>query len=196
MSDDLVVPGFVREAVARATPGAWVAVADPSWRGEGPPPEWALLGHWLSGPDGTVTEFRENPAHRPSPLSLDWPAPLEEVDAAVQSAATGYGPPEDVHRALVDAGRLAVALDPDGRVDVVRTAPDEPPVVLVFSSDAQLAAAGDPPYGVLTPAELVALLPAGHQLLLNPGGVVAMRLDPHDLRPAPAGPDERRPPAR
>ncbi|MFJ3903002.1 type VII secretion system-associated protein [Streptomyces sp. NPDC090025] len=195
MSDDLVVPGFVRDAVAHALPGSWVAVADPAWRGEGVPPEWALLGEWLTAADGTVTDFRENPVHRPSPLSLGWPVPAEPVDAAVQLAATGYGPPEDVHRAVVAAGRLAVALDPGGAVGVVRS-PGEPPVVLAFSSDAQLTASGEPPYGVLSPARLVALLPEGHQVLLNPGGAVAMRLDPDDLRHALAERDESRPPAR
>ncbi|HEY5836678.1 type VII secretion system-associated protein [Streptomyces sp.] len=186
------VPDSVR-AAARVSPDQWIGLVDPTWRGDGPPPGWALIGEWWSDGGGEPTEFRENGEYRPSPLAHAWPEPTDPVDAAVQLSATGYGPPQDVLRALA-AGPLAVALDGNGAIDVVEL-PDGRPAVRVFSSAAQVTAAGDPPYGAIRAAELAGLLPPGHWVLLNHGGPVAMRLSPDDLRaarseeqPRPAGP--------
>jgi hypothetical protein len=46
-----VPPPDVLEAARRA-PGHWLAFVDPTWRGEGEVPVWAIVGEWRSGLDG------------------------------------------------------------------------------------------------------------------------------------------------
>ncbi|MFE6054946.1 type VII secretion system-associated protein [Kitasatospora sp. NPDC056446] len=175
------VPEQVRAAAA-AAPGQWISLVDPHWAGEGAPPPWAVVGSWRAGEAGVVEEFEPNEEYRPSPTAHGWPPPTDPVDAAVQLSATGYGPPEDVYRALA-AGPLAVAADGDGGPGSVGL-PDGQWVVPVFSDRSWLAAAGDPLHLVLGAAELADLLPPGHRIVLNPGAPVAMRLEPDLLRAA------------
>jgi hypothetical protein len=175
------VPDYIRVA-AKASPGQWIGLVDPTWRGDGSPPTWAVIGEWRADGGGELAEFRDNAEYRPSPLAHDWPEPTDPVDAAVQLSATGYGPPEDVRRALA-VGPLAVALDEKGAIKVIKL-PDGEPAVLLFSSEAQVTAAGDPPYGAISAPELAELLPPDHWALLNLGGPVGMRLGPEDLRAA------------
>ncbi|MFJ4153068.1 type VII secretion system-associated protein, partial [Streptomyces galbus] len=94
------VPPEVREA-ARLAPQTLLGVMDPAWAGEGDPPNWALVGQWRSGPDGEIEEWFPNAGYRPSPEAMGWPDPTDAVDHAVQLAATGYGPAQDVPRALL-----------------------------------------------------------------------------------------------
>ncbi|RSS75542.1 type VII secretion system-associated protein, partial [Streptomyces sp. WAC06614] len=179
------VPEFVRLA-AKASPGEWIGVIDPTWRGGTAPPRWALVGEWRADAEGEVAEFRENEEYRPSPMANGWPEPTDPVDEAVQLSATGYGPPGDVHKAL-SAGPMAIALDEDNAIDVVLLPDDEEsPAVMVFSSDAQITAAGGPRYGVITADQLVEVLPPTHKILVNRAAVVAMRIEPEDLRAAVA----------
>ena len=96
------VPDDIREA-GRLAPDHWLGVVDPMWSGEGKPPDWAMTGRWRSGLDGEIVEWEDNPDYRPSPRTLGWPEPEDEVDRAVQLASTGYGPGEAVPAAL--AGR-------------------------------------------------------------------------------------------
>lgn len=175
------IPEFIRDA-ARAAPGQWVGLVDPTWQGEGPPPAWAVVGEWLGDEAGEPVEFRANEQYRPSPLAHEWPNPTDAIDAAVQLSATGYCPPEDCNRALL-AGPLAFALDEAGAVDIVEM-PEGDLTVLAFSSDAQVTAAGDPPYAVIALAEVLERLQPGCGILLNLGAPVGMRLDLDELRSA------------
>ncbi|PBC71094.1 hypothetical protein BX265_5674 [Streptomyces sp. TLI_235] len=172
------VPDRIRAAAA-AAPGQWIGLVDPHWRGEGEPPPWAVIGRWRAGEDGSVREFAENAAYRPSPTARGWPPPTDPVDAAVRAAATGYGLPEDVHRALAGA-RVAVLLDEYGEVGGF-TLPDGDPAVVVYSARSWLAAAGDPGHAVIGPGTLLGRLPPGLGIVVNPGAPAAMRLDPGAL---------------
>ncbi|MEV4561367.1 type VII secretion system-associated protein [Kitasatospora sp. NPDC049285] len=174
------VPDYIRVA-AKHSPGQWVGLVDPTWHGDGPPPAWAVIGEWRADDEGELAEFRENEEYRASPMSHEWPAPTDPIDAAVQLSATGYGPPEDVMTA-VRKGPLGVAVDDDGAIAVVEL-PDGEPAVLVYSSDAQVTAAGDPPYAAIGIEELAALLPEGYGIVLNSAAPVGMRLDPADFLP-------------
>ncbi|MET9615530.1 type VII secretion system-associated protein [Kitasatospora indigofera] len=190
-----LVPGVAEappqvRAAARAAPGRWIGLADPTWVGEGPPPPWAVIGWWRAGADGGVEEFAANEEYRESPLALDWPVPSDPVDAAVQSCATGYGPPEAVYRALASA-QFAVPLDGGDGVGGIGL-PDGETVAVVFTARSWLAAAGGPDHALLGAADLLEWLPPGCRLVLNPGAPVVMRLEPALLREAldarPGGP--------
>ncbi|MGW1758791.1 type VII secretion system-associated protein [Streptomyces mirabilis] len=167
-------PADVQEA-ARLAPDHWLGMVDPAWRGEGPPPVWALVGEWRSGTNGEIEEWRANEEYRPSPTALGWPEPTDEVDEAVQRASTGYGPVEDVPR-LLAAAEVGVLLGPTGGPLAART-PDGHPVIPVFTSADHLRPAGLLASETVPVAELVGRLPEGHRLYVNPTGAVSMLIE-------------------
>ncbi|MGW4305346.1 type VII secretion system-associated protein [Streptomyces californicus] len=172
------VPDDIR-AAARTAPEHWLGTVDPAWRGEGEPPLWAVIGQWRSDADGEIVEWQRNEHYRPSPGMLGWPEPTDDVDAAMQLAATGYGPVENVALAAV-AAELAVLTAPDGGA-VSACTPEGDAVVPVFTSPEHLKRAGALAHRVLPLAEAFALVPEGQDLYLNPTGPVALRLSADDL---------------
>ncbi|MEV5706434.1 type VII secretion system-associated protein [Actinoallomurus sp. NPDC052274] len=170
------IPDSIREA-ARLAPDHWLGMVDPAWTGEGEPPSWAMVGRWRSSPEGEVVEWRENEDYRPSPAALGWPEPADDVDAAVQLAATGYGPGEAVPRALAAVKEVAVLVTPAGD-PLAATAPDgKTPVVPVFTSPVYLHAAGRLAFELMDLWELVDSLPEEHVLYLNPSAPVSMTVE-------------------
>ncbi|MFF7391173.1 type VII secretion system-associated protein [Streptomyces scabiei] len=180
------VPDEIREA-ARLAPDHWLGMVDPTWNGEGAPPAWAVVGQWRSGLDGEIVEWQDNEEYRPSPTSLGWPEPADAVDAAVQLAATGYGPGEDVTRALAELQEAAVFVTSDGD-PLSATAPDgETPVVPLFTSPVHLHTSGRLAFELLSVSEVLDRLPEGHLLYLNPSAAVSMTVETDALREALAG---------
>ncbi|WP_262061195.1 type VII secretion system-associated protein [Streptomyces sp. STR69] len=177
-----VPPDDIIEA-ARLAPDHWLSMIDPAWPGDGPPPDWAVIGRWRSGPTGEIEEWEDNAAYRPSPESLGWPEPADDVDAAVQLAATGYGPTRDVPRALADSVELAVFLAPSGTALCAR-APDGTAVVPVFTAARYLHLAGNLAFEVLPGTELVDRIPDGHHIYLNPSAPVALIVETEALAEA------------
>ncbi|MEU0950579.1 type VII secretion system-associated protein [Streptomyces canus] len=173
------VPDDVREA-ARLVPDHWLGVVDPMWDDAQDPPAWAIVGQWRSDRDGEVVEWTDNPDYRPSPAMLGWGDPADVLDAAVQLAATGYGPAEDVTRVLA-AAEVAVLVDA-GDEPVTAAAPDGTAVVPVFSSEPHLTRMGALRHRVVAAAELVEGIPEGHRLYLNPAGPVGFVVDTAVLR--------------
>ncbi|MEU6293498.1 type VII secretion system-associated protein [Streptomyces sp. NPDC046988] len=169
------VPPEIEEA-ARIAPDHWFGMVDPAWRGDSSPPNWAVVGQYRSDTEGKVVEWQYNDDYRPSPSANGWPEPTDPVDEAIQLAATGYGPEDDVYRLLADA-EVGVLLAPDGsplRVCV----PDGRPAVPVFSSEAQLLAGGRYAARRLPVQELLPELDEETQLYVNPTGAVSMTVDP------------------
>ncbi|MEV7601202.1 type VII secretion system-associated protein [Kitasatospora sp. NPDC089797] len=175
------VPEHVREA-ARLAPDHWIGVVDPAWGDKAAPPEWAVLGHWRSDEAGETEEFLPNPEYRPSPQALGWAAPTDAVDAAVQLAATGYGPGEDVVRCLTRT-RVAVPLAPDGQL-LAAVDPAGTPVVLAFTAGGHWAAGGRLGHALLDLPGLLERLPEGHGVLLNPTADAMLTVNPDALRAA------------
>ncbi|MBU6533099.1 type VII secretion system-associated protein [Streptomyces sp. NPDC057245] len=175
------VPEEIREA-ARLSPDHWLGMVDPTWAGSGEPPNWAVVGQWRADLDGEIAEWRPNEEYRPSPQALDWPAPTDPVDEAVQLAATGYGPGEAVTRTLA-AAEVAMLLGP-GRTPLSAVSPNGEPVVPVFTSPVHLQAAGRFGYELLPAVDVLDRLPEGHVLYLNPSGAVSMTVDSTALRTA------------
>lgn len=119
---------------ARLAPDHWLYLADPAWQGDGPPPEWAVVGQWRSDSEGEIVEWEDNEDYRPSPEAMGWPEPADDVDRAIQLATTGYGPVEDVTSALART-EVAVLVTADGE-PVSASATDGTAVVPVFTSPA------------------------------------------------------------
>ncbi|MFJ2095337.1 type VII secretion system-associated protein [Streptomyces sp. NPDC087901] len=173
------VPDEIREA-GRLAPDHWLGMVDPTWNGEGTPPEWAMVGRWRSGLDGEIAEWQDNEEYQPSPRALGWPEPADDVDAAVQLAATGYGPGDDVVKALVDH-EVAVHVQPGGG-PLSATTPDGTSVVPVFTSPVYLHAAGRLAYELHAVPDLLGKIPEGHLLYLNPSGPVSMTVELDAIR--------------
>lgn len=178
---DPPVPDEIKEAARRA-PDHWLGMVDPAWTGEGTPPNWAVVGEWRSGLDGEIEEWRANEEYRPSPQALDWPAPTDPVDEAVQLAATGYGPGDAVTETLAGA-EVAVPLAPGG-APLSATSPDGEAVVPVYTSPTHLHAGGRLGYGLFAVPDLLERVPDGHMLYLNPSGPVGMTVHTDALRTA------------
>ncbi|MFJ9409141.1 type VII secretion system-associated protein [Streptomyces sp. NPDC101393] len=176
------VPDHVREA-ARSAPEHWLGLIDPTWSGDGPPPVWALVGQWRSDLEGEVVEWRENEDYRPSPAALGWPDPKDPVDAALQLAATGYGPADAVTRELAGA-EVAVFIAPGGALLSAMAPDDETAIVPVFTSPDYLHVAGRLSFQTVRAAELLDRLPEDHVVYLNASGPVSMTVEPGSLREA------------
>lgn len=177
------VPDSIREA-ARLAPDHWLGMVDPTWSGEGAPPAWAVVGQWRSGLDGEIVEWRDNEDYRPSPTALGWPEPADDVDAAVQLAATGYGPGEDVTTALAGLSELAVFVTTSGE-PLVAAAPDgETPVIPVFTSPVYLHMSGRLAFELMSVHDVLDSLPEDHLLYLNPSAPVSMTVETERLREA------------
>jgi hypothetical protein len=177
------VPDSIREA-ARLAPDHWLGMVDPTWNGDDTPPSWAIVGQWRSSPEGRIVEWRDNEEYRPSPSALGWPEPADDVDAAVQLAASGYGPGEAVAEALAGLPEAAVFVTPDGD-PLTATAPDgTTAVVPVFTSPAYLHAAGRLAFELLSVRDLAERVPPDHVVYLNPSAAVSMTVDTDLLREA------------
>jgi hypothetical protein len=177
------VPDSIREA-GRLAPDHWLGMVDPAWTGEGTPPSWALVGQWRSSPQGEIVEWRENEEYRPSPSARGWPEPVDDVDAAVQLAAAGYRTGEAVTEALAALPEAAIFVTAEGE-PLPATAPDGATrVVPVFTSPVFLHSAGRLAYTLLSVRDLVARIPAEHQLYVNPSAAVSMTVDVDLLRAA------------
>ncbi|MEV1049148.1 type VII secretion system-associated protein [Streptomyces sp. NPDC049916] len=177
----------------RMAPDHWFSTVDPGWRGEGVPPDYAVAGRWRSDVDGEIVEWEDNDAYLPSPEVLGWPEPTDPVDAALQRAVTGYGPPEDVAYALTDA-EVAVLTLPDGS-PVTATGSDGTPVVPVFTSSRYLNLVGALAFDHRAAVDLLPQLPEGHRIYVNPpspagavletGPLAEMMARTRDARPRP-----------
>ncbi|MGW4550283.1 type VII secretion system-associated protein [Streptomyces violaceorubidus] len=189
------VPESVLEA-ARAAPGHWLGMVDPAWRGEGAPPDWAVVGQYRSSARGEVVEWRYNDGYRPSPAAHGWPPPTDPVDEAIQLAVSGYGSEDDVLGLLADA-EVGVMIDPDGR-PVEAYSPDGTPVVPVFTSEPQLHSGGRYATRTVRVPDLVGELGEDVLLYVNPAGAVCITVDPEDLVPPEPEPqlEEQREPER
>lgn len=157
---------------ARLAPDHWLYLIDPTWADEGPPPEWAVVGQWRSDAEGEIVEWQDNEDYRPSPSAMDWPEPADEVDAAIQLATTGYGPADDVTKALAKA-EVAVLVTADG-TPVLASAPDSTPVVLVYSSPKYLHLAGRLAFETTRVPDFLDRIPEGHSMCINSSGPVSM----------------------
>ncbi|MDX3849483.1 type VII secretion system-associated protein [Streptomyces sp. AK02-01A] len=174
-------PEDIREA-ARIAPDHWFGMVDPTWRGHGNPPAWAVIGEWRSGTDGEIEEWRENEDYRPSPAALGWPDPTDSIDQAVQLAVTGYGRAENVIRLLATAN-VQILLTPDD-LPLAAWTTDNLPVVPIFTSDDHVRTLSGLGSRTLPMADVMGQLPSRHRVYVNPTGAVGMVIETEPLNAA------------
>lgn len=86
----------------------WMYAVDPAYEGAEEIPPYAIAGAYPVDADGNVAdEMVPNPDYRPSPRVLGLPTPANDVEAAIQNAATGHGDDDAVRTALL-AGTVFV----------------------------------------------------------------------------------------
>ncbi|MFI7135111.1 type VII secretion system-associated protein [Nonomuraea sp. NPDC050153] len=172
-------------AAARANPGQWLYVIDEYFDPDGEVPPFGVAGAWQVDEHGQIGEFRPNPNYLPSPLTLGYPEPTDELDAAIQFGSAGYLDDARIAPLFVDADVLT-GIGDDDRVPLfgdhddlaahAYTARDHLPATL--------------PDGVrewrgIRGGALIALLPPGAGVAINPEtfGVHLPRADFDRLRP-------------
>ncbi|MGW7487213.1 type VII secretion system-associated protein [Streptomyces sp. NPDC054786] len=173
---------------AKLAPGHWLNVVDQQWSAEDgqEPPSWATLGRWRTDENGEIVEWERNDEYRPSPERLGWSAPVGPADKAVQLAATGYGPEDDVVRALADAD-VAVCVDDEGEPAVDQT-PEGVPAVAIFSTSPDLEADNLPLHEVMPMQGLLERLGDDEEVLfLSSSAPVALLIKRDALRAVPGG---------
>jgi Bacterial transcriptional activator domain/SseB protein N-terminal domain len=118
--------------------GGYVYAIDPYFDPAGSVPPYGIVGGWSVDHLGQLVSFTHNPKYRPSPVALEFPAPLTALDAAVQRAVTGYGSEAELLAAFRDAtlilfaqegqdGLYTVADDDGSRYIPAFTHPDHTP---------------------------------------------------------------------
>ncbi|WP_406099880.1 type VII secretion system-associated protein [Streptomyces sp. NBC_01013] len=183
---DFPVPPEDIVAAALTAPDHWLSVTDRHWlgaTGEEPAPPWAVLGRWRSNARGRIVSWEANPDYRPSPAALGWAPPVDDADAALHLAATGYGPDEDVAEAIAEAGTVAVCVAEDGEPARTRI-PGGTHAVPAFTSPPPGAPADRiPAHVTMTLPALLDLLPSGRDvLLLSPSAPASLLLPADELR--------------
>jgi hypothetical protein len=142
-------------------PGTWVYAIDPAFDGNTDVPPFAISGAYPVDENGVVgEELIPNPSYRPSPRTLGLPAPANDLEAALQNAATGYGSDQQVLDALLAGTVFTVPGSVDG------------PEVQAWTSDRYLPGTETQRDWQRTPVTEL----AGHALILNPDTELETRL--------------------
>jgi hypothetical protein len=169
----------IRQRAAQS-PGSWIYSVDPGYNPDGQVPGHAVVGAWPVDERGAPGTFVPNPDYRPSPAGLQLSAPTDEVDAAMQRAATGYGPESDIAAALA-ATTVYLPVNADGQ-----------PIAYGTTNGTQVALFTDPTKAMPTAPNLLplyvegllGLLPEDTTLVINPGSQVAATMSSGELRDA------------
>ncbi|MFF8259186.1 type VII secretion system-associated protein [Streptomyces virginiae] len=167
-------------AEAARNPGSWVYAIDPFVDPAGRVPPYAILGAWKVDDQGEITdEFRGNSKYRPSPQVMGMSEPTDPVDAAIQLAASGYGPEAEVCKTLVASSvflTLEAAIGIGGEAGAVQGRC----IVEVFT-DVRHAPSVVPELRKMDVRRLAASLPIDSYLKLNPGSSVSVEVPVVDL---------------
>ncbi|WP_188316341.1 type VII secretion system-associated protein [Solihabitans fulvus] len=162
----------------------WMMFIDPAWdpARDGTPPPEAVLGGWLLDQDGAPGLFHPNAEYRP----LHPDSPTDPIDASLRQVLAGQQSADLLLTAL-RGSYLEIALGEDDR-PIVTPAPDLVHCVLVVTAAVHKDKVIPDRWRQVGLAELVALLPEGVDVLINPGAPASMRLLASVLREAVAAP--------
>lgn len=161
--------------VARAQPGGWVYAIDSAFDPNGHVPGWAVRGAYRVDNQGEIHgDFVPNPDYRPSPVTLGLPQPANDLERALQLAATGYGSDDHLMRTLLDSNLFLFAQhDQPGRL-YIRRDQSSRATLQAFSSESQLPAE----WTTWQQSRVRDFAPAlaGCDLHINPGSPVTVRI--------------------
>jgi hypothetical protein len=157
----------------------WSVLLDPAWQADDPdrtPPPEAMVGGWRLDEQGRAGKFHPNPRFVPSSPET----PTDPVQAVLRLVTRGDAQADEVLTAVHDS-MLDVATTQDGEL-VLTPSPDGVTCALVATSPAHHRPDLAPHWWQLTLEELLAALPDGVDVLLNPGAAESMRLLARPLR--------------
>ncbi|MEU6353515.1 type VII secretion system-associated protein [Streptomyces sp. NPDC047072] len=89
--------------------GGYVYAIDPFFDPGGAVPPYGIVGGWSVDRAGQLVSFTPNPKYRPSPVALEFPAPVSALEAVVQRAVTGYCDEAELLTTFYDATLLLFA---------------------------------------------------------------------------------------
>jgi hypothetical protein len=159
----------------------WFVLLDPGWQpgnpGQQAPPE-AVVGGWMLDEDGKPGPFQPNPGYLPG----DESTPTDPTDAVLRLLIAG----QDVGDQLVPTVRdavLEIAVDEKDE-PMVSLAPDGRSSVLVATAPVHKQRLDVARWWPVVGTALPDVVPAGVDVLLNPGGPASFRLTMDALRGA------------
>ncbi|MFC9251865.1 type VII secretion system-associated protein [Amycolatopsis thailandensis] len=156
----------------------WFLLMDPGWKPESEedqPPVEAIVGLWPVE-EGRVGKFRPNPSYIPS----DETSPTDPLDAVLRLVMRGEAEAEHIQLMLRDT-LFDIAVDEDGS-PLVRDSPDDIPCVVIATGEPHRLRISSPDWRRIDLAALVGLLTDGVDVLFNPGGPAAVRLNASFMR--------------
>lgn len=166
---------------ARQAPGTWIYAVDPAFEDAADVPAWAVVGAYRVDERGEIgEEFTGNPNYRPTPLALGFPAPANELEAALQRAVTGHGGDIDI-RAAMPAATVFIPHRDGGPGIAGPEAGPERPTVRAYTSERYLPDSDRWRHWERMPLRELAGALGGGDLLLNPGSELELRLSTPEL---------------
>jgi hypothetical protein len=157
----------------------WFVLLDPAWQPEVPgqqAPPAAVAGGWMLDENGKPGPFQPNPGYVPG----DESTPTDPTDAVLRLIVAG----QDVGDQLVPTVRdavLEIAVDAQDQ-PVVSVAPDGKPSVLIATAPVHKQRLDIERWWPVVGTKLADVVPAGVDVLLNPGGPASFRLEMAALR--------------
>jgi hypothetical protein len=159
---------------AKQAPGTRIHAVDPAFEGTEDAPGWAIAGTYEVDEKGEIgDEFTPNPDYLPTAFALGFPVPANELEIALQNAATGHGGADDVRAALLEATVFTPRLPESHGQEAVH----------VFTSESYLPDTEPRRNYERVPARSLAL--SEGYVVLNPGSQLEMRLTGTDLVRSP-----------
>ena len=159
--------------------GDWLVLVDPRWQETAPevmPPSEVILGGWLVGKDGVAGLFEPNPHYFPTDETL----PTDPIDALLRRSADG----DDVDgEEIIAALRNAVVeIGCDNQNEpLIGPAPDGALCVPVATAALHKHRVEAARWWPAQCTALATIVPAGADILLNPGSPAQFRSLTHSL---------------
>ncbi|WP_460783857.1 type VII secretion system-associated protein [Microbacterium tumbae] len=167
-------------AEAKANPGSWVYAIDSGFDGSSSVPPEGVIGAWHSDENGELSaEFTPNPRYAPTPQARGWAAPASPLERILQLLLSGYVSAEQFHREFA-AADVIVFSRPEGGFFLAPAA-DGGQVVYAYTDPDKAAESGYAEHRAVPGAELAASLPDAVRIVLNPGSVVSIVIQPEDI---------------
>ncbi|MFI0805618.1 hypothetical protein SAMN04489729_7062 [Amycolatopsis lurida] len=152
----------------------WFLLMDPSWRPTSenePPPIESVVGLWPVEDEGKPGKFRANPEYVPA----DENSPSDPLDAVLRLVLQGRAEAEHIQLLLRDS-LFDIAMNGDGR-PLITKSPDDIRCVVVATGEPHRRRIVSPDWRRIDLSELIELLPEEVDVLFNPAGPAAVRLN-------------------
>lgn len=160
---------------AREHPGGYVYVVDPAFEGKADIPGWAVRGAYPVDSNGEIREeFVANPNHRPTPQGLNLPRPTNDLERALQFAATGHLPEPQLLAVLVSSEVSVFASESERGKLFVKNLEDGRTALQAFTSESTRPE-GWQHWQLVSVRDLAPAL-RGRVLDLNPGTRVGVQI--------------------